>query len=112
MAYTTIVTSPGLDRSSRQKAIRLGPPAVDASAPDDVLMQKAGFTDVRIMDVTSDFLDTARAWLNAFLHYESDVKAILGEAEWEERQASRQQIVTGIEAELLRRVLVSGRVAG
>ena len=111
MVYTTIVMSPGLDRAQHQEAVRLGPPAVDASAPDDVLMQKAGLTDVRIEDVTSDFLGTARAWLDEFSRHESDVKAILGEAEWDERQDSRQLIVTGIRTGLLRRVLVYGRAA-
>lgn len=110
MAYTTIVTPPGLDRARHQEAVRLGPPAVDASAPDDVLMQKAGLRDVRIIDVTSEFLDTARAWLTEFSRHESDVKATLGGAEWEDRQASRRQIVAGIETGLLRRVLVYGRV--
>jgi hypothetical protein len=88
----------------------VGPPAVEATAPNDVLMDKAGFVDVNITDVTSAFLDTARAWLREFEHHEADVKAILGEASWADRQASRASIVSGIENGLLRRSLVSGRV--
>ena len=110
MAYTTIVTSPELDRAQHREAVRLGPSAVDSTAPDDVLMQKAGWADVRITDVTSGFLDTARSWLNQFSLFESDIKELLGEAEWEDRQTSRRQIVNGIEAGLLRRILVNGLV--
>ncbi|MCA1693790.1 MAG: hypothetical protein LC749_03165 [Actinobacteria bacterium] len=108
IAYATIVTSSGLDRKHHREALRLGPPAVEARAPDDVLMQKAGFVDVQITDVTSEFLDTARSWRGEFSRHESAVKAVVGEAEWEERQASRAGIIKGIEDGLLRRTLVSG----
>lgn len=75
-------------------------------------MQKAGFVDVRITDVTSGFLDTARAWIREFKAHESDVKAVLGEASWDDRQTSRASIASGIERGLLRRILVSGRAPG
>jgi hypothetical protein len=110
MAYTTIVTSSGLDCKHYREALRLGPPAVDARASDDVLLQKAGFVGVQITDVTLEFLGTARGWWGEFLRHESAVKALLGEAEWEERQASRAGIIRGIEDGLLRRILVSGRL--
>lgn len=111
IAYTTIVTSPGLDRMQQREAVRVGPPAVEARAPTDELMQRAGFVEVRITDVTSGFLETARAWLREFKAHEPEVKAVLGEASLEERQASRASIAAGIDNGLLRRVLVSGRVS-
>jgi hypothetical protein len=110
IAYTTIVATPGLDQPQQREAIRVGPPAVEATAPNDVLMHKAGFVDVTVTDVTSVFLDTARAWLREFERHEADVKVILGEASWADRQASRASIASGIENGLLRRSLVSGRV--
>ncbi len=110
IAYTTIVTSSGLDRKQYREALRVGPPAIEARASDDVLMQRAGFIDVRVTDVTSEFLDTARGWKGEFLRHGSAIKAILGEAGWEERQASQGEIITGIEDGLLRRILVSGRL--
>ncbi len=75
-------------------------------------MEEAGFGRVGIADATAEFLETARAWLTEFSRHESDVKGIIGEAEWEERQASRRQLLMGIEIGLLRRVLVNGRVGG
>jgi hypothetical protein len=110
IAYATIVTTAGLDRKQHREALRLGPPAVAARAPDDVLMQKAGFVGIQITDVTSEFLDTARSWRGEFLRHESAVKAVLGEAEWEERQASRSGIIRAIEDGLLRRILVVAHV--
>ena len=110
MAYTTIVSRPGLSPARHREAVRLGPPAVEAAAPDRVLMEKAGFAAIRITDVTPAFLDTASAWRREFSRHESGVKAVLGETEWKERQASRAGIISGIQDGLLRRILVSGRV--
>ncbi|HET7483092.1 MAG TPA: hypothetical protein VFK89_09550 [Actinomycetota bacterium] len=110
IAYTTIVAAAGLDDARRREAIRLGPPAVEATAPDDVLMERAGFVEIDVTDVTPSFLDTARAWSSEFSRHESGVKEVLGEPEWEERQGSRARIITGIRDGLLRRVLVSARV--
>ncbi|HXK39695.1 MAG TPA: hypothetical protein VJ837_02600, partial [Candidatus Paceibacterota bacterium] len=105
MAYTTIVASDGLSRAQHREAVRLGPPAVEAAAPDAVLMEKAGFGRIDITDVTSDFLATAIAWRREFSRHEVGVKTVVGEAEWEERQASRAEIIRGVEEHLLRRIL-------
>lgn len=88
--------------------MRVGPPAVEAASPTDVLMEKAGFVRVSITDVTPGFLDTARAWLREFERHEADVKVILGAETWAERQTSRASIVAGIEDGLLSRSIVSG----
>ena len=72
-------------------------------------MRKARFVDVEITDVTSEFQNTARAWSAQFTRHEADIKALIGEAAWEERQASRGDMLRGINDGLLRRVLVSGR---
>jgi hypothetical protein len=104
----TIITSPGLEGKRHREALRLGPPAVGARAPDEVLMQRSGFIRVQITDVTAEFLQTARSWRREFMRHESEFKVVLGEIEWEERQASRARIIKGIEEGLLRRILVSG----
>lgn len=80
-----------------------------ARAPDDVLMQKAHFVDIELTDVTSEFMITARSWHTQFSRHEADVKKVLGQARWEERQASRAELLRGVEEGLLRRLLVSGR---
>lgn len=87
----------------------MGPPAVAARAPDDVLMHQAHFEDIELTDVTSQFLSTARSWHERFARYEAEIKTVLGEARWEERQASRAELVRAVEEGLLRRLLVSGR---
>lgn len=80
-----------------------------ARASDDALMQQAHFADIEITDLTSDFLITARSWHRQFSRHEDDVKKALGEAQWEERQASRAELLHAVEEGLLRRLLVSGR---
>lgn len=72
-------------------------------------MTKARFVDIDITDVTSDFLITARAWQSSFSRHASAVKEAIGEKSWEERQASRAQLVRSVEDGLLRRLVVSGR---
>lgn len=111
LAYLTIVTAPNLEPARYKHALRAGPSAVAARAPDDLLMQKANFADIAVDDVTAEFLVTARRWHNEFSRHEADVKATIGEAAWEERQSSRAQTVRAIEDGLLKRVLVSGRAA-
>ncbi len=109
IAYLTIIMTPGLDRAEHREAVRIGPPAVTSRAPDDVLMRQARFVDVQITDVTTEFSSTASAWRTEFTHHEVEVKALLGEATWEERQSARADMLRGINEGLLRRVLVSGR---
>ncbi len=82
-----------------------------ARAPDEVLMQKAHFADIEVSDLTSDFLITARSWHTQFSRHEADLKKVLGEARWEERQSSRAELLHAVEEGLLRRLLVSGRAA-
>lgn len=108
LSYLTIVVTPGLSDSEHREAVRLGPRAVEASAPDAELMQRAGFTDVRVADVTSSFLETARSWRAEFSRREADIKQLIGEKEWEERQSNRIALVRAIEKGSLRRLLVTG----
>ena len=80
-----------------------------AHAPEDELMKRAHFADVELTDLTSDFLITAQSWHAQYSRHEADVKQVLGQARWEERQASRAELLRGVEEGLLRRLLVSGR---
>lgn len=111
MAYLTIVVTPGLSKTDHRNAVRLGPRAVDSSAPEATLMKRAGFRDVEVTDVTHDYLEVARAWQTQFFRHGEELKQILGEQEWEERQSDRQGMIRGIEEGLLQRLLVTGRSA-
>ncbi|MFP5353017.1 MAG: hypothetical protein ACLGIB_10695 [Actinomycetota bacterium] len=72
-------------------------------------MSKARFEDIKVTDLTSDFLTTARSWHEQYSRHEADVEKALGRTWLEERQVSRAALLQGIEDGLLRRLLVSGR---
>lgn len=108
LAYLTIIVSDGLTPIQAKEAIRLGPRAVAASAPDEVLMERAGFTDVRVSDLSSSFLEVARSWTAQFTIHATALKSLFGEEEWEERQSNRAGLSRGVEDGLLRRISVEG----
>lgn len=73
----------------------------------DELMTAARFEDIEVIDVTEAFLQTARAWQEAFVERETELKALIG-TEWEERQLGRAAAIEGVEEGLLLRLLVTG----
>ncbi len=111
LAYLTIVLASGLSKSQHRVGTRLGPRAVAATAPDRSLMERAGFEDIDVADVTAEFLDVARLWQREYDRHADDLKRIIGEDELEDRQSDRAGLTRGIEEHLLQRVLVSGRRA-
>lgn len=106
-AYFTIVVAPNLSKSQHRRAVRLGPRAVASNRPVDELMEAAHFDHVKVVDVTQDFLRTARAWAVEFEEHKDELPDIL-RREWEERQRDRKGIILGIEEGLLLRLLVTG----
>lgn len=108
MAFLTIIAAPGLSRSEHRRAVRLGPRATDSTRPIEALMEAARFDALDVTDVTSSFLETARAWRAEFAAHESELRAIIGST-WDERQRERGEMIGAIEEGLLQRLLVSGR---
>jgi hypothetical protein len=106
-AYLTIVVSPGLSKSQRRIAVRLGPRAITSTRPLDVLMEAAGFGDVSVTDVTEEFLETARAWQSESFSHEEELRVTLGD-EFDERAVDRADLIRGVRDGMLRRVLVTG----
>ena len=107
MAFSTIVASPGLSRSEHRRAARSGPRATSSTRPIDALMEAARFESVEITDVTSSFLETARAWRDEFAEHESELREVIG-LTWDERQKNRGELIRATEEGLLLRLLVSG----
>jgi cyclopropane fatty-acyl-phospholipid synthase-like methyltransferase len=107
MALSTIVAAPGLSGPEHRRAVRLGPRATNSTRPIDTLVEAARFDAVEVTDVTSSFLETARAWHTEFAQHESELRDIIGPT-WDERQKERGEIIQAIEEGLLLRLLVSG----
>ena len=76
------------------------------------LLRSAGFTGVREVDVTEDFLRATRAWSEARARYAGQLSQAEGEASFRERQRDYRLQARAIEAGLLKRSLLVAERAG
>jgi hypothetical protein len=105
MAFFTISLAPNLTPSKRRQAVRAGPPAVLARHDHHSMLCTAGFRDVEETDVTAEYLITVRAWLDQSVAREAELRAVLGDVVFEDRQRDRRLQISAIEGGLLRRSL-------
>ena len=108
-AFITIILSPKLSKAQHRRGAWLGPRSVTSTRPIDVLMEAAGFANIETVDLTADFVTTARGWVRAAEREEEELRRAVGDEAFDEEQSDRKDIVTGVEEGLLRRVLVAGR---
>ena len=103
LAFFTISIAGGLSDSDHRRAAAAGPPSPDG--PDvSHLLERAGFADVREVDVTADYLTTARAWLAARLRHRDVVRPLDPEM-YDGRLDQGRASIAAIEEGLLRRTL-------
>ncbi len=110
LAFYTIFIASGLSDADYRRAARDGPPAVRARRTDHRdLLAAAGFTAIQEIELTDEFLHTARAWYRGRERYFAQLVAAEGEASVRERQADSRAQIRAIEAGLLRRSLFLAR---
>ena len=107
-AFLTISASPGLSKRDHRLAVRLGPRAVASSRAQSELVSAAGFVNVEEIDVTEEFLQTARRWLRFSREFEPALRASVGDDVFDEQLIDRAEMVTAIEQGLLSRSLLVG----
>lgn len=105
-AFLTIFVTPGLSKRDHRRAVRVGPRAVRSDREPWDLLQAAGLTDVEAVDLTPEFLETARGWHDHSVSLERELRAAVGEAEFDQQQADRRETVAAIEDGLLSRALL------
>jgi hypothetical protein len=108
IAYFTIFTTPGLSKRDHRRAVRLGPRAVASRREQAELLEAAGLVEVVATDVTTDFLETARRWVNYASKFEGDLRSTLGDTLFDEQQTDRRAMIAAIEEGLLSRALFEG----
>jgi len=111
IAYFTIFTTPGLSKRDHRRAVRLGPRAVASRREQAELLEAAGLVEVVATDVTTDFLETARRWVNYASKFEGDLRSTLGDTLFDEQQTARRAMIAAIEEGLLSRALFEGTKA-
>ena len=73
-------------------------------------MERAGFEDVGVTDVSERFLETATAWIHEMGARGSELREVTSDLD--ERLTDRSRMLTGIEAGWLVRELVWGIAPG
>ena len=106
--FAVISVGDDLNADQREEAIAAGPPHVDADPSYAELMRAAGFEHVEATDVTAQYLETLTAWRDEWDTESVELKRIVGDDEFNERQANRTRAIRAIEDGLLRRYLISG----
>ena len=110
IAFYTIFTPPGLPEADYQRIASLGdPPAVVSRVEQAALLRSAGFVDIEEVNVSEEFLRTARGWYEARQRHASEMRKLEGDAEFAQNQAWRKRRLPAIEAGLLRRSLFVAR---
>jgi hypothetical protein len=105
-AFFTIFAPLGLSKRDQRRAVRLGPRAVASSRSPSELVAAAGFIDVDEVDFTDEFLQTVHRWLRFSRELEPALRRTLGDEVFDQQLSDRTDMVTAIEAGLLRRSLL------
>jgi len=105
MAFFTIHTSPGLDQTGRRLAYRHGPRMVNTRSDYAALLRRAGFREVRAIDVTREYLRISLRWQRARARRLPALRASLGELRVRELETDSRLNIEGIRLGLLRRSL-------
>lgn len=108
IAFFTIELAPDLPPDERRIAAAGGPPVVEG--PDIAeQLRRAHFVDVVAEDRSSEYLQTARGWLDARLRHRDEIRPI-DPAVYDDRIADGQTAVPLIERGLLRRYLYVAQI--
>ncbi len=112
IAFYTIFVPAGLTDREYRRAARSGPRSVATRRQHQELLYIAGFVDIEEQDVTSEFMRTARGWVQARERYAASLRQSLGEPEFAKKQSESRVQISAIESGLLRRSLFTARRAG
>jgi hypothetical protein len=105
IAFYTIAVAPGLPADDHRRAAYYGPPAVRTRSDYLSLLSSAGFAELDEVDVTADYLDTARRWLRHGQEFEAGLAALETPGAFAGKLARRREAIAVIEAGHLRRSL-------
>lgn len=106
--FAVIAVGHDLNPDQREEAIAAGPPNVDTDLAYPDLMRTTGFEHVETTDVTREYLETLTAWWDEWETESVELRRIVGNDDFNERQANRMRTIRAIEDGLLRRYLISG----
>jgi SAM-dependent methyltransferase len=105
MVFSVISVAPGLSRDDYARAVANGPEFIESDTDYPTLLAETGWTGLDREDVTMDFATSCRRLLRADAERQDALEALIGVAEFAERQAGWRSKLAAIEEGLLRREL-------
>lgn len=109
LAFFVIWTAPGSHGVTREELRGAGPEFVEAPRGYGELLADAGFDRIRERDVTAEYRRTATTWLEEADRLEGDLRAVMGDEPYEEKQAERRTNLEAIDSGILGRALLTAR---
>jgi SAM-dependent methyltransferase len=105
MVFSVISVAPGLSRDDYARAVANGPEFIESETDYPTLLAETGWTGLDREDITMDFATSHRRLLRADAERQDALEALIGAAEFAERQAGWRSKLAAIEDGLLRREL-------
>ena len=105
MVFTVIWITPGLSRDDYRRALEQAPEFGEVETDYPTLLGQTGWIVTDCLDVTDGYASTVRGFMRADRVFKEDLEALLGAAEFADRQAGWQSQLGAIEEGLLRRDL-------
>ena len=105
MAFSVILTTPGLTAADYRKAVESGPSFIAADDDYPNLIHAASWDLVEQIDLSADYFSTLKVMLNNELENADELEKLLGSEETELRLRRKEESLYGVERGLIRREL-------
>ena len=105
MVFTVIWITPDLSRDDHKRAMECGLEFGATETEYPTLLGQTGWTVIECLDVTEGYADSIRRFISADSEFKDELEALLGAAEFAERQAGWHSEFGAVEDGLLRRDL-------
>ena len=111
MVFSVIAPAPSLSASERQIAIESGPPFVDVDGDYALLLGQSGWRVQEHIDVTAEFAQSIRTWLEGMKTRAGPLTKALGVDEFSDRVIRKQATLAAIDRGLLKREIFASITA-
>lgn len=111
MVFSVIAPAASLSASERRAAIASGPAFVDVDGDYALLLEQSGWRLQERIDVTAEFAQSIRTWLEGMQTRVGALTEVLGVAEFSEQVTRREQRLAGIDRGLLKREIFAAITA-
>lgn len=98
MVFTVISVAPGLPPRRRAKAVEFGPPYVEADCEYPEMLAKTGWRVTDSVDISVEFADSVRRFVEACMRNEEKLIALIGETDFDDiivRNSSKLEVIEG-----------------